>query len=337
MKEFKEENVGIRNFEGITGLWAFNEAGLGGVLHAFKIPFTGLWLSATSVLVLSLISYFSKLKSELISPSMVVFGVKLAVNPHASLGAYLALGFQSVSAYILKAIGKNHAIRTFVLSLLAHWFSALQRLITLTILFGEPFWNAVDLFAENILKQFGIFNTQFSKLMISIYFSIYSMSAILVAIYAARLPLLILKRVKKGSPQPVKSVNDSHHHLSEILPKKKKGLKGLFLLSALTLTVIPVLILGDNESALFIVIRAISILLIWKFVISPIGVLLVSRWIKRDSIDIDKKIKKAIASFPEQMSNIISSQKKYNTANPILWLHEVLIDTLTSSLFSEKK
>jgi len=48
------------SFFRITALWAFSESAFGGILHAFKIPFRGLFIASAAVLFISLIALFSK-------------------------------------------------------------------------------------------------------------------------------------------------------------------------------------------------------------------------------------------------------------------------------------
>lgn len=43
----------------LTALWALAESGLGGYMHAMKIPFTGIVLGGTAIVVISLIAWFS--------------------------------------------------------------------------------------------------------------------------------------------------------------------------------------------------------------------------------------------------------------------------------------
>ena len=54
--------VGFNNkiaIERLTALWALNECGLGGVMHAFKLPFTGILVGGVSVLLITLIALFA--------------------------------------------------------------------------------------------------------------------------------------------------------------------------------------------------------------------------------------------------------------------------------------
>ena len=53
----KNNNIFIR----LTALWALIEAGLGGLLHAFHLPFTGIILGGFAVLIISLLAqHFEK-------------------------------------------------------------------------------------------------------------------------------------------------------------------------------------------------------------------------------------------------------------------------------------
>jgi hypothetical protein len=44
----------------LTALWALSEAAFGGVLHAFQVPFTGLFINASAIIFITLIAYYSK-------------------------------------------------------------------------------------------------------------------------------------------------------------------------------------------------------------------------------------------------------------------------------------
>ncbi|MCX7875007.1 MAG: hypothetical protein N2321_02445, partial [Melioribacteraceae bacterium] len=48
----------------LTTLWAFTESTLGGILHALRIPFTGLFVGSASVFFISLIAQYSKNKNQ---------------------------------------------------------------------------------------------------------------------------------------------------------------------------------------------------------------------------------------------------------------------------------
>jgi hypothetical protein len=69
----------------VTALWAFSEAALGGVLHALRIPFTGLFIGGAAVIFLSLIAHFSSRKTAIIQSTLVVILIKGIVSPYTPL------------------------------------------------------------------------------------------------------------------------------------------------------------------------------------------------------------------------------------------------------------
>ncbi|MEM1126199.1 MAG: hypothetical protein AAGI71_06060 [Bacteroidota bacterium] len=132
----------------ITALWALAEVGLGGALHAFRLPVTGLFVGGSAVVLLSLLAEAARregraVRRTLLSRTAVVLGVKAAASPHAPLGAYLAVGFQGgLAALVLPVLGRRSG--PLVLGAVALLESSLQRVLVLTLLFGTTFWEAVD-------------------------------------------------------------------------------------------------------------------------------------------------------------------------------------------------
>ena len=87
----------------LTALWAFAESGLGGVLHAFQIPFTGLVIGGFAVIIITLIAKFSDHHYQQILKSfLIVLIVKAMVSPHTPVPAYLAISFQAIMGFKIK-------------------------------------------------------------------------------------------------------------------------------------------------------------------------------------------------------------------------------------------
>lgn len=57
----------------LTALWAFSESGLGGVVHALKIPFTGIMLGGFAVIIITLIAYFSEKSTSIFYKASSLF------------------------------------------------------------------------------------------------------------------------------------------------------------------------------------------------------------------------------------------------------------------------
>jgi hypothetical protein len=75
-----------RAIERLTALWALSESGLGGIMHAIKIPFTGLIVGGIAVIIVSLICVLSGCRWKLVGQSLlIVLAIKMAISPHALL------------------------------------------------------------------------------------------------------------------------------------------------------------------------------------------------------------------------------------------------------------
>ncbi|MCB0574936.1 MAG: hypothetical protein KDC61_10270, partial [Saprospiraceae bacterium] len=89
MQEHNESDVILR----LTALWAFSESALGGVMHALKIPFTGLLVGGFAVLSIGMIAHVSHRRAgAVLRATMLVVLVKAVVSPHSPPTAYLAVG-----------------------------------------------------------------------------------------------------------------------------------------------------------------------------------------------------------------------------------------------------
>src|SRR5882762_4225935 len=86
----------------LTALWAFSESGLGGIMHALQIPFTGLVVGGMSVIMISFIAEISGHQyKEILKSALIVLIIKAMVSPYTPFPAYIAVSFQALSGYIL--------------------------------------------------------------------------------------------------------------------------------------------------------------------------------------------------------------------------------------------
>ena len=133
----------------ITALWAFSEAFLGGILHAFHLPFAGLILSSFAVLCMVVISINGYRKGQILKATILVMIVKALLSPHTPVSAYLAVLLQGAFGELFFAFGIPFFLSCLFLGISALMQSALQKLIILTLIFGMDFWNAVDEFLSS--------------------------------------------------------------------------------------------------------------------------------------------------------------------------------------------
>ena len=155
----------------LTALWALSEAGLGGVLHALQSPFTGLFVGGFAIVLISLIAYFAEDKWDTIFRSLlVVLIIKLAVSPHSPPTSYLAVSFQALMAALIYSKLSLTQWSAMLLGVVTLVESAIQKLLVLTLIYGNSLWEAIDSFSIYVIKKMGFLGNIFSSTaLISIY------------------------------------------------------------------------------------------------------------------------------------------------------------------------
>jgi len=193
----------------LTALWALSEAGLGGILHAVKLPFTGMLIASLAVMLITLIHQFSDSGGQKILKALViVLVIKASVSPHSPVMAYFAVCFQGLFGALIFSIIKNVRIAAFLIGVVALFESSLQKLINLTVLFGKSIWEAFDLFIEYVVAQFGFTIDAYydpSIWLIIMYVGMYMLTGIAVGLYAGVLPKRILKTWEFGDVNQILS------------------------------------------------------------------------------------------------------------------------------------
>ena len=143
----------------LLAAWAAAEGYLGGILHALKLPVTGLLIGSAAVTVLTRLAHLpGRRAGDLLRATGVVAVVKALLSPHAPAMAYVAVGFQGLAAEGLFAGSgaRPHRARAVALGALALAESAAQKLLVLTIWLGKGFWIAVDEFLLDLTHRLGV-------------------------------------------------------------------------------------------------------------------------------------------------------------------------------------
>jgi hypothetical protein len=164
----------------LIALWVLAETFLGGLLHAFHIPLAGVFIACFSALFISLIYSTTGSSKKVIHATLIVLVFKMLLSPHAPLGAFLSVALQgSFGAFILALIPSQKAGRMLV-TVFAYMQSATMKLISLTIIFGMGFWDALDEFMLSIVDYFPFLATVLSaKNLVLSYLGIYLVTGII--------------------------------------------------------------------------------------------------------------------------------------------------------------
>ena len=272
----------------LTALWALLESGLGGLLHAFKLPFTGLIVGGSAVILIVLIAHINGRARVLLRATLLVLIIKALVSPHSPAAAYFAVGFQGVLGYLIFSFFRPGYLSAISFGLLAMLESAAQKLLMLLLFFGKPLWTAVNEWGTWVAERFfpTIIDGQISLswALVSLYVGIYVVGGLFTGWFAIRVCKALQGQDLDFSFLESQSETSTALWAANQDRPKKSPWKGaaiwLFLGALLGLSIY----LGDQASgsgmqAVVYLIRTISIVLIWYFLVAPWLAKLFRKWI----------------------------------------------------------
>ena len=292
----------IKN-ERLIALWAFSESALGGVMHAFKLPFTGFILGAISLIIMSLIARAkANAWKPILEATLLVLLVKFMVSPQSPPGAYIALAFQGLcGAAFFSLLGIN-TVSAGITGFLVMVESSLQKIITTTLIFGENIWTAIDIFFTGILKELGFAtDTAFSWWLIGFYVGIYALWGIVAGIYAAKFSATIEGK-SKALLQKLNKLPFSAE--KQTATGKRKRNKLAWVIAGLLFMVILFAWQQNNSLIVFVVLRTLAAVVVIYFIINPLLKWLMQRFFSKASSGRQQQIQQIIEELPSLRANI---------------------------------
>lgn len=163
----REISVKIEELGKYGALLSLIEVGLGSLLHSFKVPFTGLFLSLNQGYLLCRVTILTQDKWIGYSVSNIAAVLKSLSPAGNKLGPMLSLSMQG----LLFNIGTLFGINPFGLSLgmiLLSFWSFVQPVITYYLFFGEKLFNAAEFLFQKSIPYFGIEKENILKVLIGI-------------------------------------------------------------------------------------------------------------------------------------------------------------------------
>ncbi|MFT3981079.1 MAG: hypothetical protein QM687_11455 [Ferruginibacter sp.] len=267
-------------FYRITALWVICEAFAGGIMHAAKIPFTGMLVSGLAVFCIMMLAWFIPARNAILKATVIVAIFKLALSPHSPPTAYIAVFFQGTMGWLLlrKKIFTASAMLVAALSLVE---SGAQRLLVVWLLYGNSFWQAVNEFINRLIGSGSEKNV--SLLLAAGYIIIHALTGLLIGLYGSRL----IRRTaswKEKYPSFIITADDTIEE--KIIPQKRKGKKlklllvicWLILLAFYLQSVIaPAQAILPKGKIMMIALRSLLIIGGWSLFISP----LIMSWLRK--------------------------------------------------------
>lgn len=288
----------------ITALWAFSECALGGVMHALKIPFTGIIVGGFSVLSIGMLAHVSgRSAAAILRATLLVVLVKAVVSPHSPPTAYLAVGFQGLAGALILSRVRPFALAAYLFGFLAILESALQKILVLLLFFGKSLFEAFDLFAGGILDDFGIHNeVSWSVVAAGCYIALYAAWGLVLGYWITRLPGQLERRAAEYA-----LLNLSGETAQAPVQGKKKN-RWLMPLLVLVFIVSVFLFAGGKASgaqkAWYAVLRTAAALLAWFFLLQPVVAWFIHRWAASRSASEKGAVQQILASMPEWQASV---------------------------------
>ncbi len=293
----------------LTSIWAFSESAFGGILHAISVPFRGIFINAAAVILISLIALKSYSR-QILKSTLIVVIVKALVSPHSPLTAHFAVSTQGIIGSVLFRTKKYFRLSAFLLGVITLLLSGIQKIIILTILFGNSFWKSIDIFVKQVPKdllRIGLpLDIHFGFLIITIYVSIHLIAGALVGYYSGLLPQK-LENFSDGFNDYKLDDNNSI-----IIDKKKKGKKrswiqrpsGIIVLTILTAIMIysyfnPYEIEVKSIEILIMIIRAVLLTIIWYYLLAPAIRKIFVKFISKKKNLYSEEVEEIVNLFPK--------------------------------------
>tara|TARA_R110000751_G_scaffold113854_3_gene213181 strand:+ start:161835 stop:162842 length:1008 start_codon:yes stop_codon:yes gene_type:complete len=284
----------------LTALWALNESGLGGFLHVFNSPFTGLIVGGVSILLISLIAFYAKNKWQAILKALViVLIIKMAVSPYSPFGAYVAVSFQALFGAFLFSNFSWKGFVLLVLGMVTFLESALQKLIVLTVVYGTGLWEAINIYGSWVQKKLDfVSETSTTSFLVTLYLVIYGVCGLLVGLFIKSIIKIISRKPEVDfylDTMPKASESTKHK-----VPFKTKVI--WVWLITVGLIVLGFSIFGGPlfgwQKAIYIVFRSFLILMLWYLVIGPFLLKMVQKYLSKKESKYQKEITNAMDLFP---------------------------------------
>lgn len=289
----------------LTAFWGLVESGLGGILHAFKLPFSGIILNGLSVSILTFIFFYSRVPRKTIIVSLFqVAIIKLLLSPHTPPTAYLAIFFQALISIFVYSIFSINWFSIFLVTTISFLESAFQKVLILTIIYGMNLWEALNIFINKTLSSiFSLEVVNGSFYLVSLYFAIYSISAFFISIFIFRLwknnrnvtdsDLIELQEVSANHEEPV-------NYSSKI--KKYYFVFIIFFILSVFTYFIP-----EHKSIYFYIgylLRTVLVIILWFIVIIPIVNQLISYFLNKKLVSQQSEIDKFIDFIPKLKNHL---------------------------------
>lgn len=260
----------------LTALWALSESSVGGILHALKIPFRGMFISVIAIVIIGMIAQFAQRPFQIIKSTVSVLMVKALISPHTPAPAYLAVFLQGIFGQLYFSVKGFRLMSALLLGTTVALINGLQRIIGLTLIYGQNLWQTIDDFFVFVNREWVNHlvgeDISLSYWLIVVYVAIH----LLIGLAAGLLAFYLPKKVESKMHDIVVIQSFETHQQPRTSKRKRKWMKSpavvifVFALMALALSYLyPSTEAFDATGILIMLFRSLIILFLWFVVLGP--------------------------------------------------------------------
>jgi hypothetical protein len=287
----------------------------------------------SAVIIVCLIAYYVPQKGAIIKTTIIVAIFKMMLSPHSPLPAYFAVFFQGITGELLFSSRKHYKFSCMLFAPLALVESALQRILTMTILYGVDFWKAVNAFISGLSHQQSI--TNYSLYLAGGYVFLHLVAGISIGWIAGKIP----GRVKGWRNEFLLELN-APGELSPAPALKKRGKMKIALLVIWILLAClwlqAELKIGEplipSNVAAHIILRSVLIIMTWYFLISPVITYFLNKWLLIQRSKSQQSINEILRILPQTQLVLNKSWQYSSNKKGLKRLNKFLKTVLVNAL-----
>lgn len=285
----------------LIALWVLCEALLGGMMHAVKIPFTGVFVSSGAIICISLIAYYVPVKGAILRATIIVAIFKMMLSPHTPPTAYIAVFFQGLMGQILFFDLRFFRLSCILLAVLGLVESAIQRIIVITVLYGKDFWNAVNDFIRRITGDTTV--THYSLAVATGYIIMHAFIGLIVGVFAGSIVWQSKSWRILHEEYLIPAGSEKYDDIKSTGKKKKVKYFFVFIWVILVLLFLQSYLhigkpLLPPQIALQIILRSLLIILTWLILVSPLVSYVLKKWLNSQKIKSGNDFNQVVLILP---------------------------------------
>lgn len=212
--------------------------------------------------------------------------------------------------------------------------SATQKILVLTLIYGLSFWEAINIYGKWVTDALRfISNLTASKLVIGTFIFVYAFLGMLFGFFIHR----IIKRINEIESIEKYQLSVEKYQGNHSKKKSKQFRRLLLWLVTIVLIIISFSLLEEDllgwGKAFYIIIRSITVLVIWIFIVSPLLMRLLKFILKKKKSRYQEEVDNALELFPYLKTIVVFSWKASKNTRGIRRISEFVTKCILYSMF----